>query len=73
MTFERKNSDLEVALKEWMQLTPSERHSLVQELGSMAIESADSDKEFSVVCNRAANLLHLLSSKNIMLSFTDKK
>ena len=62
MSLERRKVELESALDDWVQLAPSVRKSLVQELGSMAVESAETDKRFSSACNKAANLLHLLAS-----------
>lgn len=63
MSLGRREVELEAALDDWVQLAPSARKSLIQELGSMAVESAETDKLFSSACNKAANLLHLLASE----------
>ena len=64
----RKN--LEEALRSWVQLAPSAKKTLVQELGAMAIEAAESDREFATGCNVAANLLSLLKTEQHAAAIT---
>lgn len=63
MSIDHQRKNLEEALRNWVQLAPSARKTLVQELGAMAIEAAESDREFAAGCNVAANLLSLLKAE----------
>lgn len=64
MSLDQIDLKIDNALAEWRAIPVKTRRALIQELGGMAIESAEEDRAFSAACNCAANLLHSLCAES---------